>query len=238
MTHALEALRPLQEADAPGLARLVIRHTRKSGGDLVDAGRGSSAFAGEADVLVSMTRPKGMRPSVRRLDAIGRFEAIPPHLTIERVIWDCSIPATGSDPVLPESNETYQVVDSGEATDPDSAPASTRVAKVLPNTPEGALSVSELAEAMGESPRSVRHGLDQLANQTCRLGSGKRTDPYRFFITATPDLKGLHEWNKQKGGTAMAIRGTDRAPPDTRKRVVHDDAGDETPGATNNPVTE
>ena len=26
--HAIAALRPLQEADAPGLARLVIRHTR------------------------------------------------------------------------------------------------------------------------------------------------------------------------------------------------------------------
>ena len=39
--HAIAALRPLQEADAPELAKLVIRHTRKSGGNLVEAGRGS-----------------------------------------------------------------------------------------------------------------------------------------------------------------------------------------------------
>ena len=54
--HALAALRPLQETQTPGLAKLVIRHTRKSGGDLVEAGRGSSAFAGEADVLISIKR--------------------------------------------------------------------------------------------------------------------------------------------------------------------------------------
>ena len=100
--HALAALQPLQEADAPGLAKLVIRHTRKSGGGLVEAGRGSSAFAGEADVLVSMTRPRGTRPSVRRLEAIGRFETIPSDMLIERVIVDCSTPPLHTDPPLPE----------------------------------------------------------------------------------------------------------------------------------------
>ena len=51
----------------------------------MEKGRGSGAFAGEAAVLLSISRPKKSGPTVRRLDAIGRFDAIPPVLTIERV---------------------------------------------------------------------------------------------------------------------------------------------------------
>jgi len=83
--HALAAMRPLQETQTPGLAKFIIRHTRKGGGDLVEKGRGSSAFAGGADVLMSISWPKKSGPTVRRLEALGRFDAIPPVLTVERV---------------------------------------------------------------------------------------------------------------------------------------------------------
>jgi hypothetical protein len=83
--HALAAMRPLQETQTPGLAKFIIRHTRKGGGDLVERGRGSSAVAGDADVLLSISRPKKSGPTVRRLEALGRFDAIPPVLTVERV---------------------------------------------------------------------------------------------------------------------------------------------------------
>ena len=185
--HALAALKPLQEAGAPDLAKLVIRHTRKSGGELVDAGRGSSAFAGEADILVSMSRAKGTRPTVRQLDAIGRFSAIPPRLLIEQVIADCSIPATGTDPPLPELIETYQVVQGSTVVDPANARAADQIARALPATRDEAQSVSDLAKATELPDRSVRHGLDQLVSRVVRVGTGRRGDPYRFFIPATPD---------------------------------------------------
>ena len=241
--HALAALRPLQEADTPGVAKLVIRHTRKSGGDLIEAGRGSSAFAGEADVLVTMSRPRGARPTVRRLEAIGRFEAIPPVLTVERLTVDGYIPATTTDPPLPESNtsspvliEHYIVTSRAEAADPEAASVSDRVAQTLPHTALEALTVSALAASMNIPERSVRYGLTHLGGQVARRGEGTRSDPYRFFVTANPDLKGLHECNQfhtdTKGGDTMASMAGERGPPRQSDRAVHESAGVESPGTT------
>src|SRR5207302_5356744 len=57
---ALEAVRPLQEAASlHGIAVLIIRHARKGGGEVGDDGRGSSAFAGAVDIVVSLRRPEG-----------------------------------------------------------------------------------------------------------------------------------------------------------------------------------
>ena len=56
---ALKALRPLQEAAASGIAVISVRHERKSGGALGDSGRGSSAFAGGVDIVLSLRDPGG-----------------------------------------------------------------------------------------------------------------------------------------------------------------------------------
>ncbi len=81
---ALEAMRPLQELAAAKLAVLVLRHERKSGGELGDAARGSSAFAGAADVLVTLRRRQGQaHPNQRELAAVGRFSDIPPRRYVE-----------------------------------------------------------------------------------------------------------------------------------------------------------
>ena len=239
--HALAALRSIQETQTPGLAKVLFRHTRKSGGDLVEAGRGSSAFAGEADVLVGLTKPKGAGPTVRRLEAIGRFEAIPPALTVERVLVDCSTQAPPTDPPLPESNsapeliESYRIVsNSATAADPNAGSVSGRVARALPESPFEAKTASELAESMEIPVRSVRHGLDELGSQVGRRGTGTRGDPLKFFIPANPDLKGLPEWNNPdndtKGGTHMAIQASERGPP-APDTTVHDETGTvESPG--------
>ena len=244
--HAIAALRPLQEADAPDLARLVIRHTRKSGGDLVEAGRGSSAFAGEADVLISMTKPKGARLTVRRLEAIGRFDAIPPVLTVERVSVLGSVPVAAADPPLPESKtnliEDYRVVADADAADPEAASITDRVARALPQSPFEAKTAAELAESMEISVRSVRHGLDELGSQVERRGAGTRGHPLKFFIPATLNLKelsGTEPKNATKGGTDMlAIQADERGPPAQANTAVHDETGTlESPGQDKNTST-
>ena len=63
---ALEVLAPLQEVAAQGHAVIVVRHERKGGGVVGEAGRGSSAFTGAADIVVSIRRPKERAPSTRR----------------------------------------------------------------------------------------------------------------------------------------------------------------------------
>ena len=236
--HALAALRPLQETQTPGLAKFIIRHTRKAGGTLVDAGRGSSAFAGEADVLISISRARGTRPTVRRLEAIGRFEAIPPILTVERVTMLGCLPQTtdpnGTEPKTDLLIEDYRLVSGADAADPEAASVADRVARALPRSAFEAKTVTEMAESMRISTRSVRYGLDELGGQVGRRGAGTRWDPLKFYIPATPDLKelsGTEPKNTTKGGTTMlAIQADERGPP-KRATTVHENAGTrESPG--------
>jgi hypothetical protein len=71
---ALRAIEPLQRAAAEGLAVIVDRHERKGGGEVGESGRGSSAFAGAVDILLSLRRPEGRaRATMRVLHALSRF---------------------------------------------------------------------------------------------------------------------------------------------------------------------
>jgi hypothetical protein len=81
---ALMAMGPLQEIAGNGIAVIVIRHDRKSGGQVGQSGRGSSAYSGAADIVMSIRRPEGnTRKSLRVIHAIGRFEEIPEELTVD-----------------------------------------------------------------------------------------------------------------------------------------------------------
>ncbi len=81
---ALQAMQPLLRAAAAGIGTLLSRHERKSGGDVGDSSRGSSAFAGAADILLSLRRPEGhARKTQRVIHAISRFPETPGELLIE-----------------------------------------------------------------------------------------------------------------------------------------------------------
>src|SRR5207245_6982595 len=76
---ALQAIRPLRlTAAAKGLAVVVIRHDRKSGGEPGQSGRGSSAFAGAMDTIVQIARAGDGAPRNRRtLRSVSRFSEVP-----------------------------------------------------------------------------------------------------------------------------------------------------------------
>jgi hypothetical protein len=81
---ALEAIQPLQEAAAEGIGVVLTRHERKSGGDVGDSGRGSSAFAGAVDIVLSLRKPEGnSKKTLRVLHALSRFSETPAELLIE-----------------------------------------------------------------------------------------------------------------------------------------------------------
>lgn len=81
---AQEAMRPLQEAAARGLAVVLTRHERKGGGEVGESGRGSSAFGGAVDVILSIRRGEGnTRPTVRIIESLSRFDETPSKLVIE-----------------------------------------------------------------------------------------------------------------------------------------------------------
>ena len=84
--RALEAMRPLHAAAAAGLAVVSVRHDRKSGGAVGESSRGSSAFGGAADVIISLRRTQGQGHENRRtLLAVGRFDDTPGELLVDLV---------------------------------------------------------------------------------------------------------------------------------------------------------
>lgn len=81
---AIACMKPLQEAAALGIAVLTVRHERKSGGEIGDAGRGSSAFGGAADTLLTLRRPEGhTRATLRKIGCVSRFEGLPAEAIFE-----------------------------------------------------------------------------------------------------------------------------------------------------------
>src|SRR5215831_3837395 len=83
--EALLAMQPLQAVVArDGIAVVFNRHERKGGGEVGESGRGSSAYAGAVDIIISLRRA-GMevRPTVRHLHALSRFDETPSKTVIE-----------------------------------------------------------------------------------------------------------------------------------------------------------
>jgi hypothetical protein len=80
----MKAVKPLQNLTSEGIAVVVVRHDRKSGGEVGDAGRGSTAWGGAADTLINITRGDGNSlPTVRNLSCISRFDGPPDKLVID-----------------------------------------------------------------------------------------------------------------------------------------------------------
>ncbi len=78
------ALEPLEVAAASGLFVFILRHDRKSGGDVGDSGRGSSAWSGAADIVLQLRRCDAPGHENRRtLLGVGRFEEVPAQVVIE-----------------------------------------------------------------------------------------------------------------------------------------------------------
>jgi hypothetical protein len=166
---AHEAMAPLQEAAAAdGLAVVVLRHDRKSGGDVGDSGRGSSAFSGAVDVVLQLSRPEGQsRPGVRVLKSLSRFDETPETLVIE--LMDAGYVALGD----------------AEAVATQEARAA--VLRVAPDNEGAALKEADLLAAAGVK-RTV--GQEVLrghlaAELMMRIGGGKRGDPYRYWRPGT-----------------------------------------------------
>lgn len=182
---ALESLEPLQRAAAGGLAVLITRHDRKGGGAVGESGRGSSAFAGAVDTIVSLRKPEGRSsPNQRILEAISRFDEIPEALVIERTILDAdSHVPTGSR----FDKHLYRAL--GDPGQLAAEKAEAAVLATLPATAEAGLTVNTLKTALPETaPATLTRALDSLRTRgrIARTGAGKKGDPHAYFL-ACPD---------------------------------------------------
>lgn len=177
---ALEAMEPLMEAATSGLAVLVNRHRRKGGAtDIADEGRGSSAFSGAVDVILTLRRKSGMsRPAIRELLAASRFDDTPEELIVE-LDPERGYVSLGTEQAIAAQEAEQAVLD------------------VLGDQPEG-IKTSDLVEVVGKVRRTVERALENLqaAGLVRRLGEGGRKDPYRWIsadsidVHMTPPLRG------------------------------------------------
>ncbi len=163
---ALRAVQPLDDAAAAGFGVAYNRHNRKGGGAVGEAGRGSTAFAGAADNLLSLWRPGGNAPGNRRiLSGIGRLDGLPDRLVIEY------------------RGGTYEVVGEGASGVLDDT--TRRVLELLPPANADPVTLSEIAAGVtGASRPTVSRALAALVDagsveQITGLGANGRAKGFR-----------------------------------------------------------
>lgn len=160
---ALLAMQPLLEAAAEGLGVLVSQHERKSGGDVEDSGRGSSAFAGAADIVLNIRRRPGKgNANLRVLRALSRFGETPPEVIVEL------------------TKDGYVLRDSESITLDDAQAA---LLRAVPSSEGAASTASELYEASGVRRTVGQAALNRLVEQEKihRKGAGHKGDAFRFY---------------------------------------------------------
>jgi hypothetical protein len=182
---ALDAVAPLQAAVTRNLAVVLVRHERKGGGDVGEAGRGSTAFTGAVDITASLQRLPGANDRRRVLRISGRPDT-PDAVTIE---------LTDTGYVLRSEGEFSAVADASEA-----------LLKALATRP-GATE-ADLSQVVAPIPRTtVRSSLEGLRSTgvVVRLGEGKKGSPYRFQLHSDEaPIPRASETNHAGRKTAMA----------------------------------
>lgn len=164
---ALQAIQPLQEAARQGIAVVIVRHDRKSGGPVGQSGRGSSAFSGAVDTVLNLKCPDGNhRSTLRLLQGIGRFSGIPDQLMIE---------------LTPDG---YTAI--GDTKTVEGHEAESKILGCLPDNEGDAMEAEEVATATDCRRTTVQNTLKSLASdgKVTRIGAGKKGDPYRYFLSA------------------------------------------------------
>ena len=164
---ALTAMQPLLCAASENLGVLVVRHARKADGELSDSARGSSAFSGAADILLSLRRVEGRAgKTVRRLEAVSRFsESVP-------------------DSVIELRDGVYRLL--GTSTQVALAQAKDSIMALAPETREQGVSLDALAKQSGLARTTVQRAVEALlqAGMLRQSGAGRRGSPTVYFLAA------------------------------------------------------
>lgn len=171
---ALQALEPVQDAAAAGLAVILTRHDRKSGGDVGDSARGSSAFGGGVDMIFQLSKAEGQGdPTIRILKGTGRYDEIPAQIAIQ----------------LHEGVGYAVLGDQAAAT---THLMHTAVLRELPTDEASAMPIADLIAATGGARNTITSVLLSLVDKGIvhQLGRGVRGDAYRYWqrLTEVPIL--------------------------------------------------
>lgn len=168
---AMEAYAPLKDAAGKyEIAFLCLRHARKGGGDIGEAGRGSSAFAGDADILADLRRleKKQASPNMRALEILGRFGAL--EILVE-LTPDGYRNAGSREDVIAEAVGP-RLLEAAPASE-DAAMTADQIREEA-NRDESGLPIAKAAATMALGRLVKREELH-------RSGKGKKGDPFRYW---------------------------------------------------------
>jgi len=168
-SETVTALLPLQAIATAGCAVLFVRHPRKSDGLQATTGRGSGAVSGLADAIIEMRRyvPDDLQDTRRVLTIYSRYECF------ETVIrWN-----GGGEYETLGSPAAYSVEAQRE-----------RLLEALVELGNG-VTTADLAKAVDLPYATAAKRLDELqaAGRVTRTGTGKKGDPYRWFLASGDD---------------------------------------------------
>jgi hypothetical protein len=166
---ALAAMEPLLRAVADGIGVVLARHERKSGGDVGDSGRGSSAFAGAVDIVLSLRRPEGnTKKTLRVLQALSRFSETPAATLVE--LTESGYISLGD----PQEAALKEVKDS--------------ILTIAPNSESEAEDLKELTENANVPRATAQRAIKELAAEgaLAKVGEGKKGKPFRYFRKEVP----------------------------------------------------
>ena len=163
--EALAAMEPLQIAASEGLGIVVVRHERKSGGEVGDSARGNSAFGGAVDTLVTIRRGEGNTdPTVRVLTSLSRFDGVPDELYVE--LTEQGYVLLGSSGAVAERNARKLLTDGA------------------PLSEEDAMSIDDFVNNIDAVKRTTVNSIvPKLVAEglLIRTGSGKKGSPFRYW---------------------------------------------------------
>jgi hypothetical protein len=162
--HVLEALKPLQAATTTEIAVVIVQHERKGGGEVGEAGRGSTAFAGAADIVLTLSRRSGNgQENYRELKALSRFDETPATKLIE--LTDDGYVSHGAVRAIATEIATGSILD------------------IVPSSKAKAMTIVELMEAGGLSRSTAQRAIKNLRStaEIARCGAGSKNSPYRFW---------------------------------------------------------
>lgn len=195
---ASEAMLPVQSAAEQGIAVLMSRHDRKSGGEIGESARGSSAVAGKADILVSIRRADGAGHERRRvIVAVGRFDDTPEQLVVEL-------------------NQHDQYIALGDALDVERQEARARVLDIVPASAPGFSFDEILDKSPGHARSTLLRAVKELDDER-QISSAKGAGPSKrakgYFRPSlenipTPRSGGMFDLSAsdKEGGSDVNVR--------------------------------
>lgn len=163
---AQEVMNVTLGAARDGLAVLLIAHARKGGGEDGEAVRGSSAYAGAADIILELDRPRQGAGRQRVLQALSRYPTTPGALLIDHDA------ATGA----------WGVIGEGERDGAGGRSLADRATILKALDGGAAVTRADLETALDAPERQFHPVLERLIDegQVTRVGAGRKGDPFRF----------------------------------------------------------